>query len=474
MQTSYPQSQSKKDFKIRSKIVGVDQLAPLLDGSLKTYVNLDNAASTPAFTHVRNKVNEMLELYSSVHRGSGYKSLISTYVYDLAREVVGNFVGAIPQSDCVIFVKNATEAINRLANRFPFQPGDMVLTTVMEHHSNDLPWRSKAEVVYAEVNDDGSLDMNDLEDKLRRYAGKIRLVAITGASNVTGSMPPIYDIAELAHQYGASILVDCAQLLPHRQIWMGEPDSPRRLDFIAFSGHKVYAPYGGGALVGSTEFFNQGEPDYRGGGVVEIVTLDEVEWTHAPERDEAGSPNVIGAVALAAALQQLTEVGMEAVAAHEAELTSYALRHLKQIPGVRLYGSDDPERTAEQGGVIPFEVVGIPHARLAAILSFEGAIGLRNGCFCAHPYVLRLLHISQAEYQAHRERLLKRDRSHLPGFVRMSFGCYNTFEDVDRLVEMLPRVIAGDVRGEYLPHRSGSYYPRGFELEQGTRVFSFR
>jgi selenocysteine lyase/cysteine desulfurase len=226
-------------------------------------------------------------------------------------------------------------------------------------------------------------------------------------------------------------------------------------------------------LVGSRSFFEQGDPHYRGGGTVEIVTLEDVQWTNAPERDEAGSPNVLGALALAAALQQLNEAGMENIAAHEADLTAYALRKLNRIAGVRIYGSADPQRMEDRVGVIPIELQDMPHAKLAAILGFEAGIGVRNGCFCAHPYVLRLLGISHAEYLQHREQLARHDRSNLPGFVRISFGCYNNFEDVDRLVEMLERIAAGDYRGDYHAHPlSGSYYPAGFQLESLKKYLS--
>ncbi|MDD2694889.1 MAG: aminotransferase class V-fold PLP-dependent enzyme [Anaerolineales bacterium] len=447
---------------------------PLLDGSWAPYINLDNAASTPPFRRVREKVDEAMEVYASIHRGAGFKSLLSTHLYDKARQVVADFVGADQATQCVIFVKNATEAINKLANRFPFQPGDLVLTSMMEHHSNDLPWRARCKVLYAGLLPDGSLDVDDLTTKLRQNAGKIKLVAITGASNVTGTMPPIYEIAELAHQYGARILVDCAQLLPHRPIDMGPSDSPRHLDFIAFSAHKVYAPFGSGGLIGPKDFFEEQAPDYVGGGTVEIVTLDEVQWTQAPERDEAGSPNVIGAVALAAALQQLNEAGMDALVEHEKALTREALELLQDIPGVRLFGPTDPNRLDDRLGVIPFELVGMPHAKLAAIMSYEGGIGLRNGCFCAHPYVLHLLNVSNDEYLSYRARVLDHDRSHLPGFVRASFGCYNTLEEVHQLADTLKRVSSGEVQGDYLPDRgSGSYYPRGFEMQQMDAFFTF-
>jgi len=466
-------SQSLTD-QLRNEIVGIDQQVPLLDGSFTTYTNLDNSASTPAFQRVKQKTDELYNWYSSVHRGSGFKSLLCTHLYDEAREVVLSFVDADPESECVIFCKNTTEAINQLASIFPFQPGDMVLTTGMEHHSDDLPWRARTQVIYANVLDDGSLDMQDFAEKLERNAGKIKLVAVTGASNVSGFMPPIYDIAEMAHRYGAKLLADCAQLFPHRKIHVGPADSPRHLDFIAFSAHKVYAPLGSGGLIGPKEFFNSLDPVIRGGGTVEIVTLKEVIWNSSPERNEAGSPNVIGAIALAAALKQLSEVGMDAIAAHEAELTHYALTKLKQLPGITLYGLTNPNHVSDRLGVIPFQVNGLTHGKAAAILGFEGGIGVRNGCFCAHPYILRLLNVTDEEYKAHHERAIEHNRADLPGLIRISFGCYNNFEDIDRLVTMLERITKGDYHGKYaVDNHSGSYYPQGFEMASLSKYFSF-
>ena len=458
---------------LRDEIVGSEQLVPLLDGTMIPYVNLDNAASTPALRRVKEKTDELMQWYSSVHRGSGYKSLLSTQLYDQAREIVLDFVGADPVDDCVIFTKNTTEAINRLANLFPFQAGDMVLTTSMEHHSNDLPWRVKAQVIHAGLLADGALDMQDFQEKLEKYSGRIKLVTVTGASNVTGFMPRIYDIAEMAHQHGALILADCAQLFPHRKITVGPASSPRHLDFITFSAHKVYAPLGSGGLVGSREFFNRFEPAERGGGTVEIVTLKDVTWTQAPERHEAGSPNVIGAVALAAALTFLGEIGMDAIAAHEAELTRYALTRLSALEGVTIYGSKDIAQAEQRVGVIPFQLEGIAHSKAAAILGFEGGIGVRDGCFCAHPYILALLNVGDDTYQMYHEQVMHKNRIDLPGLIRMSFGCYNNLKDIDRLVEMLERIQRSDYRGDYLPDApSGSYYPRGFDPHSARRQFS--
>jgi selenocysteine lyase/cysteine desulfurase len=464
---------NQSQVNLRDEIVGVNQLVPLLGGSQVPYVNLDNAASTPILKVVKEKVDEAFNWYSSVHRGSGYKSLLSTQLYEEAREIALDFVGADHKHDVIIFCKNTSEALNILAKRFPFKPGDMVLTTAMEHHSNDLPWRARAEVLHANVLADGSLDMQDFTEKLKKYSGRIKLVAVTGASNVTGFMPPIYDIAEMAHQHGAMVSIDCAQLLPHRKVDMLPSDSPRHLDFIQFAAHKIYAPMGSGGLVGPRDFFNQGEPDYRGGGTVEIVTLDEVFWTSAPERDEAGSPNVIGALALAESLKYFSEIGMSTIAAHEAELTRYALENLLALPGVRVYGSTDLDQVENRVGAIPFQVEGMAHGKVAAILGFEGGIGVRNGCFCAHPYILRLLNITDEEYARFHAEVLSHNRTHLPGLIRMSFGCYSNFEDVDRLVEMLKRITTGDFKGDYVVDTSsGSYYPRGFDANSTRKYFS--
>jgi selenocysteine lyase/cysteine desulfurase len=449
---------------LRQQIVGIDQMTPLLDGTKRPYIYLDNAASTPAFRRVQDKVDEFLVWYSSVHRGTGFKSLVATHAYEQAREIVARFVGADPKVHAVIFGKNTTEAINKLANRIEFQPGDVVVTTAMEHHSNDLPWRPKAQVEYVGLGSDGALDLEAFRRTLKHLCGRVKLVAVTGASNVSGFVPPIHDMAELAHEHGALIVVDCAQLAPHRAIDMGPLGGPRSLDFVTLSAHKMYAPFGSGALIGPLEFFAKGAPDYRGGGTIDIVTLDEVHWADPPERDEAGSPNVVGAVALASSIRVLTEVGMDAVAAHEMDLTRYALLALNQLDGIKIYGSCDPERLEDRLGVIAFAVKGMPHGKVAAILGFEGGIGVRNGCFCAHPYLLRLLGVSDAAFHAYRDRVLQHDRSGLPGLVRASFGCYNTQEEIDALVEVLQRILHGDIRGEYVIDRaSGQYAPRSYD-----------
>jgi selenocysteine lyase/cysteine desulfurase len=459
----------------RSLFAGLDTLVPVLDGSRRVYVNLDNAASTPAFLAVKDSVDGFLAYYSSVHRGTGFKSQVSTHAYEDARAVVMEFVGADPGLDTCIFGKNTTEAINILAHRFPWRSErDVVLVSLMEHHSNDLPWRACANVVHIGLTPDGALDETDFDRLLTLYSGRVALVAVTGGSNVTGWINPVYRMAEKAHAAGAQILVDCAQLAPHRSLDMGAHDNPRHLDYVTLSAHKLYAPFGAGALVGLRTTFDQGAPAYRGGGQVEIVTLDSVVWSGAPERDEAGSPNVVGAVAMAAALRQLQMVGMDEVAAHEAHLTAYALRRLRGVRGLRLLGSSDPEQAAERLGVLPMLMEGVPHFLLAAILSYEFGIGVRNGCFCAHPYLLHLLGVSPEESQRVRGQILAGDRRGVPGLVRVSFGLYNQEADVDCLIDALERVASGAYQGRYIQDpSSGDFLPEGWHEDYG-RYFDVR
>lgn len=450
----------------RSLYVGLDTQVPLLDGNRKVYINLDNAASTPSFKAVKESVDGFLDYYSSVHRGMGFKSQLSTHAYEAARQAVLAFVGADPRYDVCLFGKNTTEAINKLARRFPFGPGrDVVLVSMMEHHSNDLPWRAAAKVVHIGVTPEGRLDEADFDAQIARYAGRVALVAVTGGSNVSGFINPIYRLAEKAHAAGAQFLADCAQLSPHRKVDMLSHADPRHLDYVSLSAHKLYAPFGTGALVGRRDTFEQGDPEYRGGGQVDIVTLDSVVWSTPPERDEAGSPNVVGAVALAAAVRQLQAVGMDQVAAHEADLTAYALPRLKQVPGLHIYGDTDPTRADSRLGVIPLQMENVPHFLLSAILSYEFGIGVRNGCFCAHPYMLHLLGVSAEGAQNVREQILQGDRREVPGLVRVSFGLYNQTDEIDRLVDALQRIARHEYHGNYIQDAaSGDFSPQGWQV----------
>ncbi|HSB66421.1 MAG TPA: aminotransferase class V-fold PLP-dependent enzyme, partial [Anaerolineales bacterium] len=248
---------SLTDF--RSLFIGLEILCPLLDGSYRRYSNFDNAASTPPLKAVQQAVDDFLVYYSSVHRGTGFKSQLSTYAYEQARHIVMNFVGADPADHTCIFGKNTTEAINKLSRRLSHQgKRNIVLTTAMEHHSNDLPWRAATRTIHVGLTPDGQLDESDFDAQLSRYADHLALVAITGASNVTGYLTPIHRLAEKAHAAGAQILVDCAQLAPHRKVDVRPLGDPAHLDFVTISAHKMYAPFGTGALVGRRDVFERG------------------------------------------------------------------------------------------------------------------------------------------------------------------------------------------------------------------------
>jgi cysteine desulfurase/selenocysteine lyase len=449
-----------------SLFVGMDTKIPLLDGSRRCYINLDNAASTPPMKAVQQTVDDFLVYYSSIHRGTGFKSQLSTYAYEHARQIVMDFVGANLQDHTCIFGKNTTEAINKLARRLPLDgERNLVLTSGMEHHSNDLPWRAASRVIHVSLTPDGYLDEGDFERLLSTYADQIALVTLTGASNVTGYLNPIHRLAEKVHSIGAMFMVDCAQLAPHRKIDMLPLDNPAHLDFICISAHKMYAPFGTGALIGRKDVFEHGDPDVTGGGTVEIVTLDSVVWTTPPERDEAGSPNVVGAIALAAAIRQLETVGMAEVAYHEADLTKYALEKLATIDGIEVIGDTDPSNVMQRLGVIPIKLTHVNHFLAAAILGYEFGIGVRSGCFCAHPYILHLLGLNKEEAAEVRQRMLAGDKSEMPGLIRASFGLYSTRQEVDLLVDALQHISRDDYKGKYIQDKAtGEYTPVAWQV----------
>ncbi len=448
---------------LQRSCVGTEAEVPVLGGR-RRYVNFDNAATTPALRQVRDTVDAFLEHYSSVHRGTGYKSLLSTEVFEHCRQRILDFVRASRASETVIFGKNTTEMANKLSRRFGLARDDVVLISDAEHHSNDLPWRKVARVVRLPVDHRGAMDLSRIEDELKKGRGRVKVVAVCGASNVTGYQPPIHDIAALAHRHGAKIFADCAQLAPHRAIDVRPPGDPRHLDFVAFSAHKMYAPYGVGVLVGPKSFFDVGDPDHVGGGMVEMVTPDRAYWSPSPDRDEPGTPNLLGAVALARAIACLEEVGFDAIAEHERQLTTYALKRLREVPGLALYGDVEPQAGEDRIGVIPFNLHGLNHALLAAALAWEGGIGVRHGCFCAHPFIAHLLKVSERDAEQMIDRILASDRSAVAGRVRMSFGIFNTEAEVDWVIEVLQGLATRGPKGNYrFDPAWGEYRAEGYE-----------
>ncbi len=453
----------KVDF--RSAVAGVGMSVPVLGGGRKRNINFDNAASTPPLKVVWKSLERFKDYYSSVHRGTGYKSIVSSRAYEQAHLRALKFIDADPDYFTAILVKNSTDGINKLARRFQLKRDDIVLSSLMEHHSNDLPWRFVARTEYIEVDDLGYLDLDDLKRKLNKFGKKIKMVAVSGASNVTGLIPPIKEIARLTHDAGAKFMVDAAQLAPHRKIRMGKPGGRDSIDYLVFSAHKMYAPFGIGVLIGPKETFEEGDPDTVGGGTVNYVSLSEVQWAHLPDKEEAGSPNVSGAVALTAAIKFLESAGFSRVASHEKELTRYALKRLSGYDEIKLYGPDKWVAGNDRVGVISFNIDGIYHAEAAAILSYEGAIAVRNGCFCSHPYIQRLLGITDKEATASRDLIRRGIRSKVPGMIRISFGIYNTKQEIDRFFDMIDLMIGRKYKGKYImDEHTGEAHPEGFRF----------
>lgn len=452
--------------RFRNDIVGIKQKVPALNKKPLQYINFDNAASTPALHPVLREITDFLAWYSGVHRGTGYKSLLSSKVYDDCHRIIGQFVNADMDNDTIIMVKNTTEAINKLSYRLTLAAGDIVVSTVMEHHSNDLPWRRRARVEYAGVNQQGQLNLLDVESKLRRNYPKVKLLTVGGASNVTGHLNPIYDLAEMAHEYRAQILVDAAQLIPHQPIDMKPAADPRHIDYLAFSGHKLYAPFGSGVLIGPKSTFAKGAPEYSGGGTVSMVTSKDIYWAGPPDREEAGSPNVIGAFALAQTIKYLEKIDMLKLAQYEDDLIRYTWNEIQKLPGVKMYGA------FPRVGVISFNLAGIGHSLLGSILCYESGIGVRTGCFCAQPYVRKLLGIDETQEKV--SLYLEQTPALLPGMVRVSLAAYNTQCEVDRLINSLKTIIASKEqykRNYKFSEAHGHYVPK--ELAKNSSLNSF-
>jgi selenocysteine lyase/cysteine desulfurase len=433
------------------RLVGDGVTVPCVDGAERPYLSLDAAASTAAFPAVADRVSTFLPWYSSVHRGAGWKSQLATAEYEDARAAALAFAGrADDDNDIAIICRNTTEAINHLAYRLRLESRDVVATTVVEHHANLLPWARLATLRYVECGHEGTFTIDDVIAAVD-LEPRPKLLAITGASNVSGWMPPLDPIIEAAHERGVPVLVDAAQLAPHRPL-------PRNADFLAWSGHKMYAPFGAGVLIGPRQTFATGDPFLAGGGAVDLVDLNEVIWTDPPEREEAGSPNLLGAVALHAAIAEFGRLGWDEIIAREQTIALRLREGLSSIDGVRMLGVVP----ADSLPVVAFEVERMPYGLVSARLSAEHGIGVRHGCFCAHPYLLRLLGLRPAEVAEYRAAVVRGDRRHIPGAVRASAGISTTEEEVDRFLDAVRGIAVGGpppVPYEQDPH-TGDYWPQ--------------
>jgi cysteine desulfurase/selenocysteine lyase len=358
--------------------------------------------------------------YANVHRGAYRLSVAATDAYEAARARVARFIGATDERE-VIFTRGATTSLNMVAFGWGLEnlgPGDRILSTEIEHHANLVPWqmvakRTGAVLDHIPMTDDFRLDLDVYEQKL---GPDVKIVAVTGMSNVLGILPPVRAIADLAHQHGARVVVDAAQLIPHSPVDVAELGA----DFVAFSSHKMLGPTGIGVLWGRMDALEETEPFEGGGEMISDVTLFESTWAEIPHRFEAGTPPIIEAVGLHAAIDYLDAIGMDQVFAHDRDLTEIALDRLGDVPGVHIQGPRDMEA---RGGVVSMTMDGVHAHDLATILDDEG-VAVRAGHHCAKPLMRRI---------------------GVTATARASFYVYNDEEDIDALVKGLRR--AGELFG---------------------------
>jgi selenocysteine lyase/cysteine desulfurase len=425
-------------------VLGRDVTVPLVTGGEVTYAALDYAASAPALQRVWDDVAAYAPYYGSVHRGAGYLSQLSTDLFENARKTVEEFLDC-RADDQLIFTRSTTDSLNLLAAALPADCQVFVFET--EHHASLLPWQD-ARVTYLNAPRTPRQAVETLEQALAaRDPHGPALVCVTGASNVTGELWPVRELAAAAHAHGARIVLDAAQLAPHHPVSVQDLD----VDWIAFSGHKLYAPFGSGVLAGRADWLQAADPYLAGGGASRKVTRREdgrvdVEWHDSAARHEAGSPNVIGAYSIASACKALTEAGFDTLVAREQHLIEKVRAGLAAIPQVKvlsLFGDDAP-----RVGVISFVVEGWNSSHFAAALSAEYGIGVRDGLFCAHPLVRTLLGSDpQTQGECGAPEAAPGEKS--LNAIRVSFGAGTPDEHVERFVTAVRELVTDGAKWNY-------------------------
>ncbi|MCA8956970.1 MAG: aminotransferase class V-fold PLP-dependent enzyme [Planctomycetes bacterium] len=472
--------------KIKSSAVGLDTEYELATGERRRRVYLDTTASALRLSVVQDTLDHFQPYYSNTHSVLHFGAKLSTSEYAWAHRMVLDFVNADPEHYTAFFVGSGTTGgMNRVARtlRQKRPERDVVVTSIMEHHSNDLPHRKSfpgnvvhvpAEFAKSSI---GRVNMERLAETLAEYGERVNYVTITGVSNVTGIINPIHEIARLAHRYGALLVVDAAAMAAHLPIHTsGNADPADDLDVVVFSGHKVYAPGSPGVVVTRKDLFAGQEPQEVGGGMVEDVYTNRYTMLASfPDREEAGTPNICGAIGLAASLYALHRAGMEQIAAEECELITYALEGLARLDGLIIYGETDSS-LCRRAGAISFNIRGLEHGLVAAILNDYFNISVRNECFCAHPYVREMITevLAQEEDDLSDEEIEAMADLHR-GMVRASFGIYSTRADADALVEALRQIVArsSEFQDLYTRLPGGDYVHKSFRFDPDT-LFSVR
>lgn len=431
----------KNKKSIRDLFVGLDEKVYDCEGCCIDGINFDNAATTPPMKSSIDYIREISNVYASIGRGTGQKAEISTRLYQESRNFLLDFFNVRNKDNyVVIYVNNTTEGINRLANVLPKIKDEVVITSRMEHHSNDLPWRKRGNVDYIEVDERGRLKIEELENTLKKNNGKVKYVSLTGASNVTGYINDIHYIAKVVHSYGAKLIVDGAQLVAHKQVDMSGKNKEEQIDFLVFSSHKIYSPFGIGVIIGLKGDLERGNPDYVGGGTVELVEDNNVVYLSPPDKNEAGTPNFLGVMALVNSLAVINTIGYDYIEEQERVLLKKIVNGLKSIPGIINYG--DTENIDDRLGIITFNVKGMYHRDVARILAKKKGISVRHGWFCAHPYCRRLMDVTEEEAR----EFLENPNKKMLGMVRVSFGIYNSEEEVETFLNVIDDIFLGRIR----------------------------
>lgn len=452
----------------------------LADGRITRRHYLDSAASTLAMGCARQVADELLPHYANTHSQAHFSARIVNDVYDWAHQQVLKFTEADPVRYTAFFAgSGCTATLNRLARTLAAQRPErnIVLASLMEHHANDLPHRKHAgQVVHTPLIGQapalGAVDLAALERLLDQYRGRVNYVAIAAASNVTGIVNPVHDIAALVHAYGAWIVVDASQALAHASLPLSDTGATaRELDAMVFSGHKLYAPGAPGVAVVRRALLEGNEPDEVGGGMVDDVSLTGYQISRRfPDREEAGTPDILGAAQLGAVLNALQRVGMTAVHAAEQTRLRRLLTDLAAIPGVRIYGDPDLDRTPRLG-TVAFNLDGLEHGLVAAVLNDYFNVAVRNGCFCAHPYVRELLkpELWTLDLDPDAADAALRLKS-WQGMVRASLGLYSDDQDIAALLAGLRALQArpDDYQAHYAADSEGNFHHRTFAAPAGT------
>jgi len=426
------------------EVVGQGMKTTLYDGRCVSVTQLNNAATTPPFRKTLEAVEDFFATYGALHRGAGPRARLTVEKVERALTSIRAFLNAT-EDHALLFTQNTSAAINLFARVLSLQKGDVVLTSAMEHTSNSLPWafNTNAQVVEIRGQKDGNLDYEDLERGISRFGRRVRLIAVTGACNQTGYVPDLPYLAALAQSAGVMLFVDAAQLAPHRPI-----DLSIGISALAFSAHKLYAPFGLGVLALPRSLLNRIPAD-PGGGSIDMISDHGIIWATPEFRHQTGTWNATGIVALGASCDVIREIGWQTILQHEEQLVDYMAGALSELPSVAMRVPRSKYRLDRRIGTFPLTLTGYHHSLLSAVLEHEYGIEVRSGTICNHRLVRRWFEIDDSQQRSIEEQIAAGNRLASYGIVRASLGIHNTCKDSDALASALRQISETGPRLQY-------------------------